>query len=331
MLQSSNSISMLPPEPRIFHGRESELAEILQHFQGTPRIAILGPGGIGKTSLARAILHHPDITTKFQAHRMFVACDIVTSKVELAGLIGAHVGLKPSKDLTQAVIRYFSQIPPCLLVLDNLETVWEPAQSRKEVEDFLALLANLNHLALLITMRGVERPAKVQWTRPFVQPMQPLMQGAARDMFIDIADDWHATADIDKVLSLTDNLPLAISLLANLAGSEGCSVVLSRWEEEKTSIISNGYDRRSNLDLSISVSLSSPRVTSEQDSIQLLSLLSMLPDGLSDVELVQSHVAITDILQCRAALIRASLAYNDGHRRVKVLVPIREYMQKAYP
>ncbi|KAJ6492827.1 hypothetical protein C8R47DRAFT_1070353 [Mycena vitilis] len=113
---NSNSISILPPEPSIFRGSGDVRSGGSPH-QGTPRIAILGPGGIGKTSLAKAILHHPDIT-KFQAHRVFVACDIVTSKVELAGLVGTHVGLKPSKDLTQAVIHHFSQNPPCLLRSD---------------------------------------------------------------------------------------------------------------------------------------------------------------------------------------------------------------------
>jgi hypothetical protein len=63
----------------------------------------------------------------------------------------------------------------------------------------------------------------------------------------------------------------------------------------------------------------------------LLSLLSMLPDGLSDVELVQSKLPIPNILACKAALIRTSLAYSDEYKRLKVLVPIREYMQKVQP
>ncbi|KAJ7616215.1 P-loop containing nucleoside triphosphate hydrolase protein [Mycena polygramma] len=255
---SSSSISILPSEPKIFHGREAEVEKILQQFrQGTPRTAILGAGGMGKTALARAILHHPDIIARFGGHRMFVACDTAKSKIELAALIGGHLGLKPSKDMTQAILQCLIQQPSSLLILDNLETVWEPTQSRKEIEAFLALLSDVNHLALLITMRGAERPTKVQWTRPFLQPLQPLAQNAARQTFFDIADDWHSPAEVDKVLSLTDNMPLAISLLASLADVEGCPRVLSQWEEEKTAMISDGYDRKSNLDLSISLSLSS--------------------------------------------------------------------------
>ncbi|KAJ7814238.1 hypothetical protein B0H13DRAFT_1924945 [Mycena leptocephala] len=57
----------------------------------------------------------------------------------------------------------------------------------------------------------------------------------------------------------------------------------------------------------------------------------MLPDGLSNVELVQSKLLIDDILGCKAALIRTALAYSDEHKRLKALVPIREYMQKIQP
>ncbi|KAJ7857001.1 hypothetical protein B0H13DRAFT_1902421 [Mycena leptocephala] len=313
---------MLPSEPKIFHGRNSELSDILQLFsQGTPKIAILGAGGMGKTSLARAVIHHKEITQRYSQQRFFVACDPAATQVELAALIGAHVGLKPGKDLTRPIIQYFSSSSKSLLILDNLETLWEPVESRGKIEEFC-------HCSL-ITMRGAERPAKVAWTHPFLPLLKPLEQAAARQTFIDIADNRHDPNEVDKVLSLTDNLPLAISLIAHLVDSEGCSHVLSCWEEEKTSLISEGYDRTSNLDLSISLSLSSPRLNPH--SKDLLSLLSMLPDGLSDVELVQSKLPIDDILGCKASLIRTTLAYSDEHKRLKALVPIREYMQKIQP
>jgi hypothetical protein len=180
-------------------------------------------------------------------------------------------------------------------------------------------------------MRGAERPAKVAWTRPFLLPLKPLEQDAARQTFIDIADGIHDTEDVDKILSLTDNMPLAINLMAHLADTEGCTSVLSRWEEEKTSLISGGYDRRSNLDLSISLSLSSPRLNSFPHSKALLSLLSILPDGLSNAELAQSKLPIDNILGCKSALMCTTLAYSDEHKRLKALVPIREYMHKIQP
>jgi Cdc6-like AAA superfamily ATPase len=143
---------MLPSEPKIFHGRDSELENIFKAFAiETPRIAILGAGGMGKTSLARAVLHHSQITAIYGQHRIFVACDTVATKTELVAHIGAHLGLKPRKDLTQPVLRHLSGSPPSLLVLDNLETVWDPPEHRRDIEEFLSLLADIKHIALLVS------------------------------------------------------------------------------------------------------------------------------------------------------------------------------------
>jgi hypothetical protein len=186
-------------------------------------------------------------------------------------------------------------------------------------------------IILQITMRGAERPVNIQWTRPFLEPLKPLGQTAARQTFHDIADDIHDTEDTDKILLLVDNMPLAIDLIAHLVDSEGITSVLSRWETQRTSILSEGHDATSNLELSIFLSLSGPRMISSPQALDLLSLLSMLPDGLSEVELLQSNFPLENILTCKSTLLRTALAYIDGQRRLKVLVPVREYVQKSNP
>ncbi|KAJ7482613.1 hypothetical protein FB451DRAFT_1029903, partial [Mycena latifolia] len=271
-----------------FHGREVKVATIIQQLdQPIPRVAILWGGGMGKTSLARAILHHPEISAKCTQHHFFVTCDTASSHVHLAALIGAHVGLKPGQDLTKPVVQYFLNSPPSLLILDNLEIVWEPREFRADVEKFLALLEDVDQLTLMITMHGAERPANVRWTHPFLEPLKFLTQDAARKTFIDIVDDGYAAEDIDKILLFADNMPLAIVLIAHLVDYDGLESVMHHWETEKTSLLSEGHNKGSNLDLSISISLESPRLASTPHSQDLLSFLSVLPDGLSDVELLQ--------------------------------------------
>jgi hypothetical protein len=152
---STNSFSILPSKPKIFYGRESELEHVLKILcKKSPRIAILGGGGMGKTSLARAVLHHPDTIANFE-NRFFVSAESATNSIELAALIGLHVGLDPGKDLTKPVVQYFLRKPQCLLMLDNLETPWEPIQSRGGVEEFLSLLTDIPHVTLIVSVGSI--------------------------------------------------------------------------------------------------------------------------------------------------------------------------------
>ncbi|KAJ7815525.1 hypothetical protein B0H14DRAFT_2603410 [Mycena olivaceomarginata] len=244
---SSTSISMLPSEPKIFHGRDSEISDILRLFNhGTPQIEILGSGGMGKNQSCKSF--------------------------ELAALIGINIGLKPGRDLSQAVVQHFSSSPSSLLVLDNLETLYRASS---------------------------------------------------------IDDENHNLDEVDKVLSLTDNMPLAVNLIAHLVDSEGCPNVLARWDREKISVISVGTDKEANLEISISLSLSSPRLN--RHSRDLLSPPINAARWTLRCGVSASKLPIRNVLGCKAALIGTALAYSNEQRHLKALVPIREYMNKIQP
>ncbi|KAJ7255997.1 hypothetical protein C8J57DRAFT_1651396 [Mycena rebaudengoi] len=146
---------------------------------------------------------------------------------------------------------------------------------------------------------------------------------------MDVTDDGHDDGSIKELLELTGNLPLAVSLISSVAGSEGCAQALSRWKLESTRMLSDGYDQRSSLDISIMLSYTSSRMT--PGAQQLLSILSMLPDGLPDADLVQAKLPIPDILACKATLIRTALAFVGQDQHLKVLVPIREHILHTHP
>ncbi|KAJ7231429.1 P-loop containing nucleoside triphosphate hydrolase protein [Mycena rebaudengoi] len=326
---SSGSVGLLPPCPKIFHGRETELQDVVNILiQDSARIAILGAGGMGKTSLATAALHNQQVEAKY-SHRYFVPCHSSPTCTELAATIADHIGLEKGSNLPKRVAHYFAHTPPSLLVLDNLETCWESLASRSEVEEFLSLLTDVLHLGVMITLRGAEHPTKIKWTRPFLAPLEPLSNVAAQQTFIEVADDGHDDSSIKELLELTGNLPLAVSLIASVAGSEGCAQALSRWKLESTRMLSEGYDQRSSLDISIMLSYTSSRMT--LGAQQLLSILSMLPDGLADANLVQAKLPIPNILACKATLIKTALAFIGQDQHLKVLVPIREHILHTHP
>ncbi|KAJ7278142.1 P-loop containing nucleoside triphosphate hydrolase protein, partial [Mycena rebaudengoi] len=319
----------LPPCPKIFHGHEAELQDVVNILiQDSAHIAILGAGGMGKTSLATTALHNQQVEAKY-SHRYFVPCHSSPTGTELVATIANHIGLEKGSNMPKHVAHYFANAPPSLLVLDNLETCWESLVSRSEVEEFLSLLTDFHHLGLIITLRGAERPNKVKWTRPFLVPLEPLSNVAARQTFIEVADDGHDDSSIEELLEVTGNLPLAVSLIASVAGSEGCAQALSRWKLESTRMLSDGYDQRSSLDISIMLSYTSSRMT--PGAQQLLSILSMLPDGLADRDLVQAKLPIPDILACKATLIQTALALVGQDQHLNVLVPIREHILHIHP
>jgi ABC-type Mn2+/Zn2+ transport system ATPase subunit len=147
---SSGSLSLLPGTPKIFHGRESELEELIDILMAdSARIAILGPGGMGKTTLAMATLHHATVANKYQT-RYFISCESAPTKDSLMAIIGSHLGLETSSTSQRALVAMLSAGQPCLMVLDNFETPWEAMDGRAKVEEFLALLADIPHLALLV-------------------------------------------------------------------------------------------------------------------------------------------------------------------------------------
>jgi hypothetical protein len=141
---------MLPPSPQIFHGRESEIDKVVSILmQHSPRIAILGAGGMGKTSLAIVALH-ADVVVEKYSYRYFVQCHSTPTCIELASVVADHIGVEKGSNVQKTVASHFMDAPPSLLVLENLETAWESVLSRKEVEEFLSLLTDVPQLGLMV-------------------------------------------------------------------------------------------------------------------------------------------------------------------------------------
>lgn len=150
---SSSSLSMIPASPHIFHGREIELSYMINTLlQDEPsRIAILGVGGIGKSTLALAALHSHDVVLKYSTRQYFISCDSATSLTMLTDVVGKYFGAEEGQKPIKAIIGYFRRhMGPSVLVLDNFETPWEPLDTRTKVEEFLSMLSDIKYLHIIV-------------------------------------------------------------------------------------------------------------------------------------------------------------------------------------
>lgn len=222
----------------------------------------------------------------------------------------------------------FFETQRTILVLDNFETPWENLETRSEIESMLARLAAIKTLTLLVTMRGSERPIGTAWTRPFVSPLAPLNKDAARLTFVTISDVSNDDPSLEMLLEALDNLPLAITLMANLAQSETPQVLLRRWDSEYTTMLSCGSDSQRSLETSIKISLNGPRMK-HPDAANLLRILALLPQGSKNLEDIAPN--IPNIYKAATVLKQVGLAYTDDVGSLCVLAPVRTFIVQNYP
>lgn len=280
-----------------------------------------------KTSLSLVVLHHPIIAESFKSNRWFIQCEGSTTPQGLISAIANRLELSGDKLLERIILSFEMQCT--ILVLDNFETPWETDATRAEIENLLSRLAAIQTLTLLVTMRGSERPFGTAWTRPFIPPLTPLDTTAARLTFTTISDTPENDPHLEQLLKALDNLPLAITLMANLAQAETPAVLLRRWSLENTTMLTRGPDHRSSLEISIKISLDGPRMRQNLDANRLLRLLSILPQGSKDLEDIAPN--IQNVHKAAGVLKQVGLAHVDGVGYLRVLAPIRKFIIQNYP
>jgi hypothetical protein len=117
---------------------------------------------MGKTSLAVAALHSTQVADKYPT-RHFIPCESAQTNDALVATIASHLGLHITRGTARHILHHLTSQPPCLLILDNFETPWEPVDGQPKVEELLALLADIPHVGLL-----VRRPVflhSVHWSK----------------------------------------------------------------------------------------------------------------------------------------------------------------------
>ena len=301
--------------PQIFFGRDAELAQIVQmittNIGSRPaRIAILGPGGYGKTTLAYAVLTVDVIREHFGDARYFVPCESVTSSGALLTELGKTLGLVNSgSDALWSRIHATLTSTDTIICFDNFESPWDQhVETKHSVEKLLSQVTELHRVTVLITMRGAERPARTQWTQPFLKPLETLDHGAAKEIWQAIAGNYDSFSE--KLVEAVDYVPLAIDLLSHLSQVMPPALLWKQWLSKQTKAIQTGQEHRlSNLEYSIQLSINSGRMQANLSAKNLLGVLSVLPDGLHSKHLNKFDDILVDldITSCLQTLLQCSL------------------------
>jgi hypothetical protein len=89
----------LPPPPRCF-GRDPIIDELVQTIctRRSPPTPVLGPPGIGKSTVCLAALHHRRVAARFGQRRWFVRCNAATTGAGLLADIATALGVAPGPD-----------------------------------------------------------------------------------------------------------------------------------------------------------------------------------------------------------------------------------------
>jgi len=307
------------------------VSTLCDHVSTGACLAILGTGGVGKTSVALAVVHHERVADIYKTRRLFISCE---GAADAAGVLNAlATALNLSGEALRMQVMHNLSEQPTLVVFDNFETPWEPSNSRSGTESLLEAISALSGISVLVTMRGAERPSGTRWTTPHLPLLLPFNRDAALQTVYFTAPS-ASDSDVQvlsKLLDALGDLPLAVHIVAAMMQHESPEELLSRWLVERTSMLTLGDDNKlSSLDLSIRTSLHGPRMRSLPATADLLLVASLFVDGIveTDEGLRFLQPGLPRIRQHISVLKQSSLAFTNSSGRLCVLPPVREFVQR---
>ena len=243
-----------PPPPRACFGRDELIETIVGFAENFEPVALIGAGGIGKTSIALKVLHHDRIKDKFGDNRRFLRCDrFPASRAHLlrrlSKVIGA--GIENPEDLTP--LRPFLSSTKMILFLDNAESILDPAgPDAREIYAVVEELTRFDNICVGITSRISTIPQHCR--RPII-PTLPME--SACDIFYGIYDSGGRSDIISNLVRRLDFHALSITLLATAASYNMWDYgrLAKEWEIQRAQVLRT--DHSESLAATIELSLAS--------------------------------------------------------------------------
>ena len=311
---ASASSARVPAPPPRFRGRDAVLAQLEGLLAGGRVVTLLGPAGVGKTSLALAAAQRTaalfcDLSSSASAGDVLRAA-AEALRLPLEGLDGGSVG------------RALAHAGPLLVVLDNFEqlTAWA-------AQTVGAWAAEAPEARFLVTSRTRLRlPGEIclDLAPLAAEDATALLLEAARSRQPDFARSPGDDASVRAVAALLEGLPLAIEMAAGRARMLTAAALRSRLERSLDLLRDEHRPaRQATLDGALAWSW---ELLSDAERRALLRLTTLRGDFTLDAA---GAVLGGDALELVERLLDCSLARTAppaaGEMRFALYVSVREY------
>ena len=317
-----------PPLPLGCFGRGGLIKEIVGLVDNLESVALIGAGGVGKTSVALTVLHHYRIEKRFGENRLFIRCDQFPASrphflARLSKAIGA--GVENPEDLT--LLRPFLSSNETLIILDNAESILDPqGTGAREIYSVMDELHQFKNISLLLTSRITAVPPYCK--RPEIPK---LSMEAACDIFYNIYGNCGESGTINYLLHRLDFHALSITLLATAAAHNGWDHdrLAQEWDAQWAQVLQTVCDESlaATIELSLACTTFLSLGTNTRD---LLEVIAFFPQGIDEKNLDWLFPTISNTQHLFDTFCLLSLTHRSNGF-VTMLAPIRDYFGPQDP